>query len=518
MPQLLGPNGAPIKKPSASAIKRRVVNSGAGRTLWNTATGHLTPWSLGRMLREHAEGNLDEFLSFAEDAEEKNEHYGAVLGTRKRAVEGVDFTIKPAGDSEQDKDIAKFVAEIIDAPNFPDLVEDMLDALGKGFSVSEIIWHTQSNRWTPVDYMHIDPRAFQMAQDNSRELRLRSRDQRAGIELPPYKFITHWSKLKSGKPHRAALARFVGWTYLFQNFTLKDWVGYVETYGQPVRLGRYETGATDEDIAELIRALQNIGSDAAAAIPDSMKMEFIKNAGSGGGGQAFKELAEYCDGRISKAVLGQTMTTDNGSSNAQAKVHDDVRTDIKRADARKLCKTINLCLIRPAIDLNFGGQTSYPSVQAIVLDPEDLKELREAMKDFADMGAQIPQNFVHQRWGIPKAMEGEAVLTPAATRNAARNTALATPVETARIALARASASPDAEDLMDEVLNDGLDGWEPVTAPLIDPVRTAIAGASSYEEAAQALANAYPQMAAVQLARTVRDAMAISRAVGDVID
>lgn len=517
MAQLLGPDGQPVKKPTPGAIKRRYVDSGASRTLWNTVTGPLTPWSLARMLREHADGNLDNFLAFAEDAEEKNEHYGAVLGTRKRAVEGINLTIKPAGDSDQDKDIAKFVADIIDAPNFPDLVEDMLDALGKGFSVSEIIWHTEADRWTPVDYIHIDPRSFQVDKANPRQLRLRSRETRDGLELAPYKFLTHWSKLKSGQPHRAALARFVAWTYLFQNFTLKDWVGYVETYGQPVRVGRYGKEATDEDIATLISALQNIGSDAAAAIPDSMKMEFIKNAGSGGGGQAFKELAEYCDGRISKAVLGQTMTTDNGSSNAQAKVHDDVRTDIKRADARKLCKSINAYIIRPAIDLNFGPQKSYPAVTAVVLDPEDLKELRSAIKDFADMGAKIPQSFFHERWGVPMAIEGEAILEPKRKKTA---TPAPTTAQTSaqRVALARANGGPQAESLMNDILNDGLDGWQPVAAQLVDPVRTAVAGSGSYEEAAERLAAAYPDMAASQLATSVRDAMATARATGDAID
>lgn len=511
MPDLLGPDGQKIPRPTEASLKRRFVDSGASRTLWRSATGRLTPAKLSTMLRSHADGELTEFMSFAEDVEEKNEHYGSVLGTRKRAVEGVDISVQPGGDSDQDKEIAKFVGTIIDAPNFPDLVEDMLDALGKGFSVSEIIWHTTAQRWTPVEYVHINPAKFQLGKD-SRELRLQSSNNRDGIALAPFKFITHWSKLKSGQPHRAALARFIGWTYLFQSFTLKDWVGYVETYGQPVRVGRYGQEATEEDIKALIGALQNIGSDAAAAIPDSMKMEFIKTA-SGSSGQTFEKLSEFLDRRISKAVLGQTMTTDDGSSQAQATVHDDVRTDIKRSDARKICKSINLHLIRPAIDLNFGPQVRYPMVIMPVLDPQDLKELREAVKDFTQMGVRIPTRFVQERWGIPSAADGDDVLQPPAQGEAQTG-----PSTARRLNLARASSSPAAEGLVDEIQAQGLDGWERIMSPLINPIRSAVADADNYEEAAELLAAAHNDMDPSELANAIRTAMLTTRAVGDATD
>ena len=57
---------------------------------------------------------------------------------------------------------------------------------------------------------------------------------------------------------------------------------------------------------------------------------------------------------MSKVVLGQTMTDENGGSLAQAMVHNQIRIDILQDDARQLANTINRDLIAPFVALNFG--------------------------------------------------------------------------------------------------------------------------------------------------------------------
>ncbi|MCP4699306.1 MAG: DUF935 family protein, partial [Gammaproteobacteria bacterium] len=56
------------------------------------------------------------------------------------------------------------------------------------------------------------------------------------------------------------------------------------------------------------------------------------------------------------------MTADDGSSQSQAQVHDGVRVDILRADAKSLSETLNRDLVQPFIDLNFGAQENYPRI------------------------------------------------------------------------------------------------------------------------------------------------------------
>src|ERR1700733_1009210 len=62
----------------------------------------LTPERLTQILREAEFGDPFLYLELAEEMEEKDLHYLAVLGTRKEAVSQIDFEIKPASDDKDD--------------------------------------------------------------------------------------------------------------------------------------------------------------------------------------------------------------------------------------------------------------------------------------------------------------------------------------------------------------------------------------------------------------------------------
>ncbi|MDO6806816.1 DUF935 family protein, partial [Wenyingzhuangia sp. 1_MG-2023] len=72
----------------------------------------------------------------------------------------------------------------------------------------------------------------------------------------------------------------------------------------------YNPNATPADINTLINAIANIGTDAAAAIPDTMRIDFESPGNVSGGADVFKNLAEWLDKQVSKAVLGQTASTE----------------------------------------------------------------------------------------------------------------------------------------------------------------------------------------------------------------
>ena len=98
--------------------------------------------------------------------------------------------------------------------------------------------------------------------------------------LAPFKFIGTSPRPKQGF-RSGGLARAAGWSYLFKNYVLKDWVTFAEVFGQPLRVGKYGAGATEQDKRTLLRAVANIGTDAAAIIPESMIIEFTEARQSG---------------------------------------------------------------------------------------------------------------------------------------------------------------------------------------------------------------------------------------------
>ena len=92
-----------------------------------------------------------------------------------------------------------------------------------------------------------------------------------------------------------------------------------------------------------------------------MMVELVETAKGNGGDTLFENMARWADEQTSKAVLGQTMTTDDGSSRAQATVHNEVRLDIAKWDARQLEATINEYLVKPFIVLNWACRRSIPA-------------------------------------------------------------------------------------------------------------------------------------------------------------
>ncbi|OAM73752.1 DUF935 domain-containing protein [Devosia elaeis] len=479
MAQLLDQWGRPVQlnklreeqaAPSLASV-RQVVGG-------HPAQG-LTPARLTGLLRDAEQGDAIAYLELAEEMEEKDLHYLSVLGTRKRAVAQLEITVESASDDKVDVDNADLVRDWLRREELEDELFDILDAIGKGFSVTEIIWETSARQWWPALLKRRDQRWFEFDREDGETLYLRGPGELEALR--PFKYIQHVSKAKSGIPIRGGIARAAAWAYLFKNYDLKDWVTYIEVHGQPLRVGKYHTGATEADKEVLLRAVANIGSDAAAIIPQNMLIEFVEAAKQGGATDLYEKLADWLDRQVSKAVLGQTLTTEVSSGSlAAAKVHEDVRRDIMRSDARQLAATINRDLVRPLIDLNRGPQENYPRIVIGLPSNIDMKQYAEAVGQLVDRGMKVEQSVVRDKLGLPEPEPDADLLTPPgqAAPEALPSFHSARPARVAR------HSADQIDRLVDEVSGE----WEEVIGPMVAPVRELLADAGSLEEARDRLA------------------------------
>lgn len=442
------------------------------RSVWalHVANG-LTPGALAELLRESVDGDIERYLALAEDIEERDLHYLGVLGSRKRSLSGLDITVEAATDEAAEVDMADACRELLQDPIAEDLVEDMQDALGKSFSVVETLWDTSEKQWRPKGFEHRDPRWFTFDRLSRRELRLR--DMAApidGIKLAPFKFIEHRPRIKSGLPIRNGFARIAAFAWICKSYALKDWMAYAEVFGMPLRLGRYPATASPSDVSTLASAVANIGTDAAAVIPESMKIEFVEAATGQGGADVFEKLCVYIDKQISKAVQGQTMTTDDGSSLAQANVHNDIRLDILEADAKSVAGSLNRHLIKPFIDLNYGPQKRYPRVVINVPKPEDIKGLVDAVDKLTRRGMKVEQSWIRDKLGIPDPERDAELLNlgESATPKPEEDPPKPKPGKPALNSQQSPPATP--EQLLDQTLAEGLADWERQLNPMVDAI------------------------------------------------
>jgi phage gp29-like protein len=376
----------------------------------------LTPEKLGTILQQVDDGSDPrDYLTLAEEMEERDPHYRSVLGTRKVSVQALPLVVSAADpDDARSVEQQEFTQDVLDDPRLIDSLLDLLDALGKGYSVVEIIWQRDATEWKPRRYEWRDPRFFRFDRQRGDELMLLTNESSAdGIPLEPCKFMTHRPKLKSGLSIRGGLARIVASLHLYKSFALKDWMIFAEIFGIPLRLGKYDSEPHNaKDIDTLKTAVANIGTDAAAVIPKSMEMEIIKAEQVGDGKGLFEVLTNWLDKQTSKAVLGQTMTTDDGASLSQAKVHGEVRNDIMQSDASQLSATINRDLVRPLIDLNFGPPPDemYPTATLAIEEVEDLVAFTEALLPWVQEGLKVEAAAVRDKFGLQEPAEGAEIL------------------------------------------------------------------------------------------------------------
>ena len=75
---------------------------------------------------------------------------------------------------------------------------------------------------------------------------------------------------KSGLPIRSGMTRVALFLLLVKSFNFRAWAAFNESFGFPIRIGKYGPNETEENKSVLMRALRNITGDGAAAIPASM--------------------------------------------------------------------------------------------------------------------------------------------------------------------------------------------------------------------------------------------------------
>ena len=351
------------------------------------------------------------------------------------------------------------------------------------------------------------------------------------------------------------MARPAAWAYLIQQFGLQDWAAFSEVYGMPLRVGKYNAGASGADKRTLLKAVASIANDAAAIIPAGMDIEFHEVNGSNGSA-VFGGLLEYVDKQISKLVVGQTMTSDDGSSLGQAKIHNEVRLELLRADCRQLAITINRDLLKPFVDLNFGPQEKYPFLQLPVPDPEDVEALSKALGTLVPLGLKVKQAEIREKVGLSDPQDGDELLTPPAAsamppvegkpepKTAAKTDAVKDAKKTAEEedvkskvaalsaivsdhrrachcgaceALAAAEAGePEALEQLDKLFIDAMDDWQQMVDPIVQPIAAIVETAGSFEEALKLLQTQRPD--ATKMAERLGRLTAIARGIGDIAD
>ncbi len=435
------------------------------------------------------------------DEIERDCHAYSVLQKRKYAVVSFPWEVKPASERLKDKKAAETAKAMLEALDFDGLCVGLLDALLKGYAVGEVIWDPAT--WAPTQVIMRDQRRFLFDVDSKPRLAT-LQNMLPGEELPERKFIVHRFGAKDGNPYGLGLGSRLFWPTYFKRQGITFWLVFAEKFGSPTVLGKYPEGMPREKQDALLSTLGNLAQETAIVAPLETEIELLEAARSGSI-DTYERLVRYMDEEISKAVLGETLTTTLGNGNgayAASKTHNEVRLELVRADADLLSATLNQTLLRWITELHHPG-AEPPTVWRKVEAATDLKAEAEKDQIVAGLGFEPDEAWIKEKYGegwskkaAPKPPPPTSPIAPNQPQNPA--------------AFAEPGQADGPQTLVDHTLQQGGVALE----TLLAPIRKAVAEAKSLPELRDQLDTLYPDLDARAFSELMEQALLVAALAG----
>lgn len=170
----------------------------------------------------------------------------------------------------------------------------------------------------------------------------------------------------------------------------------------PTAKGAVPAGTTTAVKNELLKVLGSIQQETAIVVPDDVTVELMEAAGKTS--SEFSVALDYFGKQITKAILGQTLATDQNSktgSLAQAKVHQDTLISYVTELKSMLESVVNEQIIKDIIDYNFTDRY-YPQF-ILPLDAKDLQAIAQVIYQLVTCGEIEPgENWIREYMGLPE--------------------------------------------------------------------------------------------------------------------
>lgn len=437
-------------------LNREIASTGDGQDITRGFTGPLlTPYD--SVLRSRGGNDLLIYEQVLSDTEVK-----ATLGQRQLAVTQCEWQVDAGGDRRIDRQAADFLREQLYAIGFDNATTKMLFGIFYGYAVAEIIYKPQGDRIAIAAIKVRNRRRFRYAPDG--ELRLLTpASMSEGIPAQaPYFWHFQTGADNDDEPYGLGLAHWLYWPVLFKRNGLKFWLMFLEKFGMPTAIGKYEADASAADRSKLLAATRAIQTDAGVIMPKGMDLELLEAARSGTAD--YKTLHDTMDATIQKVVLGQTASTQGttgrlGNDDLQSQVRDD----IIKADADLVCESFNLGPVRWLTQWNFPG-AALPRVYRVTEAGDDLDKLAARDERLARIGYRPTLARIEQVFG-----DGYEPAAPLAAE------AGQPPAPPASFAAAPADYLYALAETMAERAGGAVDGW-------LERIRTEVTAATGYDD------------------------------------
>ena len=277
----------------------------------------ISDWQEARLIRRDPFNPITYYIQQLYKDSMLDNHLSAAIENRILRVTNKQFSLKDK-DGNPDKEASAF----IQTKWFKHLVRKALESKFYGYSLALISEATSCNIRKVVDL----PRENVIPE---RGILLKNAFNPAGDNLVYGDFPNFLIYIQLMPDAYGILERIAPLT-VFKRHSWASWDQFEQIFGIPIRIARTMIDTTKHK-DDLQNWLETMGQTSYAIFDKRVDIE-VKESQQKDACKVFEQKIVMVNKEISKGVLGQTMTMDDGSSQSQAEVHLETLEEITNAD------------------------------------------------------------------------------------------------------------------------------------------------------------------------------------------
>lgn len=185
---------------------------------------------------------------------------------------------------------------------------------------------------------------------------------------------------------------------IYKRHSWASWDEFEQIFGLPIRIARTAIN-TKEHKNDIQQWLETMGTAAYAILDKQTDIE-IKESNRSDAYHIYLEKVNAANREISKRILGQTMTMDDGASLSQAKVHSDMLKEVHASDLTELSDWVNDTLF-PVLRIHgfdIPEGYTFAAQDHEVISPRDKIAIDQAL---LNAGYNLDPAYIENFYGTP---------------------------------------------------------------------------------------------------------------------
>ena len=316
-------------------------------------------------------------------------HLSGVMDKRLRGVTQIPIEFQRNGKPD------KVINKQLRSPWFKELRKELILSEFWGFTLLQLyVEEDQNIHFESINRKHYDP--------IKRKL-LRFQGDMDGVPIESFQ-----NMLFIGSERKLGIFAEILPAVLYKKGNIGDWARFCNIFGMPIREYTYDAG-DEEARRRLIQDARRQGSNAVYIHPKDSDLTLIEAGNKTGSSELYRTFAEYWDSKMSIRILGNTLTTDVGSSGTQAlgTVHKDEEDEMNADDREFILDILNYQMkdLFNALGFNTdGGEFVYAKKDKI-----DVAQQIDIVQKCSNMGLPIDDDYLYDTFGIEKPKDYNAI-------------------------------------------------------------------------------------------------------------